>query len=154
MTKQKAVKMEKQEIILNLWWVYDETDGFVYSLRAKPYVHLGSDEEKLVFLRQRAILDYQVAYVGSIPEKFSTSLHSPDSTLKLPVIPASYFKICGNSLVVFEQLLKQIENNLPAQTKLNIPAEPLVCITPLRANDVGDLFPESDHPINLENLSF
>ena len=37
--------MSGQEIILNLWYVIDD-DGLIYSLRARCYVHSGTDEEK------------------------------------------------------------------------------------------------------------
>ena len=44
--------MSGQEIILNLWYVIDD-EGLIYSLRARCYVHSGTDEEKLAFLRSQ-----------------------------------------------------------------------------------------------------
>ena len=35
------------EVIMNLWYVRDG-EGIIYSLRAKAYVAVGSDEEKLI----------------------------------------------------------------------------------------------------------
>jgi len=141
--------MKQGEIILNLWYVYSEDDGFVYSLRAKPYVHSGSEEEKFTFLRSRATLDYLVACVDPIPEEFITHFNCPESSVKMPVIHSSYFNTCSNRLSIFEQLLKKIENDLPAQTRLSIPENPVVCITPLRANDDGDLLPMTSNPIKI-----
>jgi hypothetical protein len=148
MSFDKIPEIDMQEIILNLWYVYSEDDGFIYSLRAKAYVHSGSDDRKLSFLRERAGMDYQVACVGRIPEEFCTHLYAPESTVKMPVMHTSYLNTCGNSLRIFEQLLKQIESSLPAQTKLCIPAEPIVCITPLRANDDGDIYPMTNNPLD------
>ena len=58
---------QKPEIILNLWYVYDDL-GFIYHLRARCYVRSGSDEEKLEFLRRCAETDYMIAQVFPIPD--------------------------------------------------------------------------------------
>ncbi len=45
------------EIILNLWYVRDD-EGIIYSLRARPYVIYGSDENKTSFLKSFADQDH------------------------------------------------------------------------------------------------
>jgi hypothetical protein len=45
-------EMTNSEIVLNLWYVTDET-GAIDSLRVHPYVEVGSDEEKLTCFSPR-----------------------------------------------------------------------------------------------------
>ena len=40
--------MDNIEVGLNLWYVYDEK-SIIYSLRVKPYVLEGTEEQKLSF---------------------------------------------------------------------------------------------------------
>ena len=61
--------MNQPEIILNLWYVCDEW-GFIYSLRARAYIGMGSDEEKLAMLQKFAQVDYLIARIFTIPAKF------------------------------------------------------------------------------------
>jgi len=60
--------LSTREVILNLWFVQDD-EGFIYSLRVKPYVMEGEDSEKLNFLQQRAKLDYLIAESFPGPER-------------------------------------------------------------------------------------
>ena len=48
------------EIVFNLWYLTDDT-GWIFGLKAKPYVAEGSDDEKLAFLNSRALLDFMIA---------------------------------------------------------------------------------------------
>ena len=61
--------MDNIEVGLNLWYVFDEK-SIIYSLRVKPYVLEGTEEQKLSFLKKRAMLDYLIAEPFSIPKKF------------------------------------------------------------------------------------
>lgn len=65
--------MSGQEIIMNLWYVIDH-EGLIYSLRARCYVHSGTDEEKLAFLQKCAETDYLIAQSFPVPERFHTTI--------------------------------------------------------------------------------
>ena len=41
-----------KEVIFNFWYLTDES-GLVYSLKAKPYVLEGTDNEKSTFLNRK-----------------------------------------------------------------------------------------------------
>lgn len=75
--------MGSQEIILNLWYVIDD-EGLIYSLRARCYVHSGTDDEKLAFLQSVAETDYLVAQTFEIPERFHTTITNEHGSDKLP----------------------------------------------------------------------
>jgi hypothetical protein len=46
-------------------------------------------------------------------------------------------------MMLFEDVLVALENSLPTTTKLSIGREPLVCITPLIADDNNQLTPKT-----------
>ena len=128
---------------MNLWYVRDE-EGVIYSLRAKAYVAIGSEEEKLGFLRQRALLDYLVADPYEIPEQFYlriTNQETPNHSTIVPVAHVSMLKTLDSPIALFEDALKVIENGFPAQSQLAIPKRPLVCTTPLMQNEYGVIEP-------------
>src|ERR1035437_5668829 len=75
--------VENAELILNLWYVYDDT-GVVYSLRARCYVGSGSDEEKLALLRRFAQTDYLIAQPFPVPERFTTRTVEGNTKKKVP----------------------------------------------------------------------
>ena len=129
--------MENREIILNLWHVGDN-DGLIYSLRAKPYVFAGTDEEKLSFLQERASLDFLVARPFEIPPDYHTTIEGQ----KMPVFPAKLLQNYGGPIPLtdlFESIFREIEDQFPAQTQLTIPEDPLVCLTPLIGDENGIL---------------
>ena len=45
------------------------SDSFLYSLRIRPYLHSGSDEEKVDFLKKTATNDYLIAKPCPVPFK-------------------------------------------------------------------------------------
>ena len=125
--------MEDREIVLNLWYVRDE-EGLIYSLRIKVYSTEGTDENKLAFLQERAKLDYLVAEPFEVPKRYHIRIgHGVDSR-KMPVAHVSMLDTLDSPIALFEDAIKSIENRLPAQTKLSIPENPLVCTTPLMQN--------------------
>jgi len=125
--------MENSEITLNLWYVRDE-DGFIYSLRARAYIGTGSDEEKLNALWKSSLVDYLIARVFPIPAQFHID--------GKPIFHAAALEALDNSLVLFEEAIQVLQAELPAQTSLNIPASPLVCVTPLFGDDDGNIYPK------------
>ncbi len=134
---------QKPEIILNLWYVYDDL-GFIYHLRARCYVRSGSDEEKLEFLRRCAETDYMIAQVFPIPERFHTTFNEAGEKRKMAVIALDSLAPIGGAQVLFEDAFQQLESQLPATTRLTIGRDPLVCITPLLGNDNSELFPQTE----------
>jgi len=131
------------EIILNLWYLYDDL-GMIYKLLARPYVRNGTDEEKLAFLRGLATTDYMLAQWFPVPERFHTTFVVGEETRKMDVIGLDSVELRGGFQALFEDAYQQIEKDLPAATKLRIPREPLVCITPLFVDDNGGFHPKTD----------
>jgi hypothetical protein len=138
--------MDGPEIILNLWYVFDER-GEVYSLRARAYVQSGSDEEKLAFLQRFAETDYLIARPFPVPERCHTTVVAGGITKKMPFLLVQALATQGGPVLaadLFEEAMRQIQEDLPATTKLSIPEDPLICLTGLFADDDGNLQPRSD----------
>ena len=139
--------MNQLEIILNLWYVFSKDDGLIYSLRARPYIQAGSDDEKLRYLQQHAKTDYLIAQPFPVPERYSTNIQQRLEKKKMPVMPKDMLETHGGPVTaanLFEEAFKLIENQMPAQTNIGIPQDPLICITPLAADDEGNISPQID----------
>ena len=134
--------MTSDEIILNLWYVYDDL-GMIYSLRARSYVRSGTDEEKLEFLRSLAETDYMVAQLFPVPERFHTTFVEGEEERKMPVVGRDSLGPLGGEQILFEDAFQQLEKELPATTKLSIGRDPMVCITPLLADENNELHPQT-----------
>lgn len=133
--------MENTEIILNVWYIYDDS-GFIYSLRARCYVGSGSDEEKLALLRQFATTDYLIAQPFPVPKRFHTTLVRDGGVQeKVPVVHLSDIEALGGPQVLFEEAFVALEKQLPAQTNRTIGQQPLLCMTPLIGGDDGEIKP-------------
>ena len=141
--------MNGQEIILNLWFVIDD-EGLIYSLRARCYVHSGTDEEKLAFLRSCAETDYLIAQSFEIPEGFHTTIHNGDISEKLPVATYTGIRASVPFATLFEDVMQEMEKQIPKQTTLRIGRQPIVCMTPLLGDDDGNMRPLTQ---NIEWLS-
>ena len=132
--------MSNQEIILNLWYVIDD-EGLIYSLRARCYVHSGTDEEKLAFLQNVAETDYLVAQSFEIPERFHTTVHNEHESNRLPVSTYNGIRATVPFATLFEDAIQEIEKQVPKQTTLRIGQQPIVCMTPLRGDEDGNVRP-------------
>ena len=132
--------MADNEIILNLWYVHDN-NGFIYSLRARCYVGSGADDEKLTLLRRFAQTDYLIAQPFPIPERFHTTIVEGNTQNKVAVVHLESLEPLGGAQVLFEEAFAALERQLPAQTNLPIGQQPLICITPLLADDNGEIRP-------------
>jgi hypothetical protein len=128
------------EIILNLWSVQD-SQGIIYSLRARAYVALGSDEEKLSMLTTFAQTDYLIARSFPIPENFHTRINGQ----LLQVAHAGLLESSVPPLAIYEDAINALNNDLPAQTDLQISADPIVCLTVLLSDASGNLKPLTTH---------
>jgi hypothetical protein len=132
--------MSSPEIILNLWYVVDDL-GMIYSLRARCYVRSGSDEEKLAFLQSCAETDFLIAQPFPVPERLHTTVIEGDEHKKMAVASHSALVASGGVGLLFEEVYQEMEKQLPAQTKLSIGRDPLVCITPLLGDEHGIMRP-------------
>lgn len=124
--------MNQPEIILNLWCVCDE-QGVIYSLRARAYLGAGTDGEMRAFLQQFAVTDHLIARSFAIPETFQMD--------GKPVAHLSALEHHGASIALFAEALETLQSELPAETPLEIPDQPLACLTPLLRNRDGNLQP-------------
>lgn len=134
------------EIILNLWYLFDDR-GVIYSLRARAYIHSGSDEEKLRFLHGLAERDYLIARPFLIPDHFHTTVVDEDGQRTVPVMLMQVLETQGGYVTIadlFEEAVRAIEQDLPGQTQIAIPQAPLMCLTPLFVDDDGKIRPQID----------
>lgn len=138
---QSAQLPETAEIVANLWYVMDH-QGFIYSLRIKPYVCAGSDEEKLDFLKSRAYLDYLVARPFPVPRRFCTTFVESDGseTTYAVIHHDDAVRLEGIDQLFFEGL-DELQKDLPAQTEMKIPESPLIKVTALTVDENGKIIP-------------
>lgn len=127
--------MDQPEIILNLWYLVDEM-GIIYSLRARAYMGIGSDSEKLAFLKKLSEIDYLIARPFPIPKRFHIS-----GVGGLAVYHKVGYDLLENKVSLFEDAIKQLQSELPSQTPFDIPLQPLVCITALIGEENGNIVP-------------
>jgi transcription initiation factor IIF auxiliary subunit len=130
----------EQEIIVNLWYVIDD-GGLIYSLRARCYVHSGTDEEKLRFLQECADTDYLIAQSFPIPERFHTTIQNGDISEKVPMATYTGIRASVPFSSLFEDVIQEMEKQVPKQTKLRIGQQPIVCMTPLLGEEDGNIRP-------------
>jgi hypothetical protein len=121
--------------------VQDE-DGIIYSLRATAYVGQGSDDEKLDFLKNCATVDYLVTPVFPIPGAFHIRVGGTGQSQPVAYRPA--LAAPASPIAVFEEAVKALNDDLPAQTDLQIPACPLVYMTNLIGDERGNIRPVID----------
>lgn len=124
-----------EEIILNLWYVCTE-DGTILSLRGQAYIYTGADQEKLRFLQKQAYLDYMNAKAFILPTASDVSVQIVFHERLMPAL--------GGPLLLFEEVIRGLEKSMQTQTKLKIPKDPLVCITPLLMDEHKNLYPRID----------
>jgi hypothetical protein len=131
--------MNEAEIILNLWWVHDEA-GFIHSLRVRPYIGIGTDDEKLTFLQRFANVDYHIARPFAVPERFHLEFEDDGELRRIPVAPLDVLNCLDSPIELWEDAIKAVEADLPAHTRLRIPNDPILCSTALLSDDAGRLF--------------
>lgn len=142
--------MNTPEIMFNLWYLHGG-DGFIYSLRARAYVCTGNEEEDLAFLQRLAATDYLIAKPFSIPQVFhirQTVVETGEdeilSVAHISIVTenAVALGMVDNRIAIFEEAIKEFGKEFPAQSRLNVPPNPLVCITPLVGDEDGNIEPE------------
>lgn len=100
---------------------------------------MGNEEEKLALLRRFATLDYLIATPFPVPEQFHTTVVEGYGKKKMPVALRSAVEATVGIRNMFEEVFVEMEKQLPAQTKLCLGPNPLVCITPVLGDDDGRL---------------
>ncbi|MEK6301618.1 MAG: hypothetical protein AABO41_12920 [Acidobacteriota bacterium] len=142
--------MNSPEIMFSLWYVHGG-DGLIYSLRARAYVCTGNEEEDLAFLQRLAPTDYLIAKPFSIPEPFHIR-QAVMGEAEDEILPVAHVSVVTRNAValglvdsriaIFEEAIKQLGKEFPAQSRLRVPENPLVCITPLVGDEDGNIEPE------------
>jgi hypothetical protein len=140
---------EGPEIIFNLWYLKDE-DGVIGSLRARAYITAGREEDKIALLKTSADVDYLIAKAFPIPERFHAQVRVGDESHVLPCVFEQSLPVVGCPFPLYEDAIRQLESELPGQTKLPVKKTPLVCLTPLVMRPDGAIEPEYS---GTENLS-
>src|SRR5258708_22651952 len=111
--------MANPEIILNLWYVHDDA-GLIYSLRVRAYVGTGTDDEKLAMLQSFANRDYLIAQPFPIPDRFHVEIEENGNRRRLPVAPQEFLNGLDSPIALWEDAIKEIYAELPAQPGLRI----------------------------------
>jgi hypothetical protein len=137
----EALLPDSAEIVCACWYVHDE-DGLIYSLRAQLYIATGTESDKRAFLESRAYRDYLVARVFSIPERFHLQVLEPGgSKVTQPIAHLEALVSSGGLDQLFFEALTALNQDLPAQTRLEIPESPLLLIRALTVDAAGDVVP-------------
>jgi hypothetical protein len=139
------------EAIFNFWYIYD-LKGFIYELRGRMYLGQGTDELKLSLLRQFCNSDYLIAKKFNLPASFNTSFYDTNSGLTVSKNVIQYYDLGaitnGNISIIFEEVFKHFQSELPSESQLIIPVNPLVIITPL-INENGNIIIDHKGTIQL-----
>jgi len=125
----------KEEIILNLWYVCTK-EGTIFSLRGRAYIYTGTDHEKLRFLQKQAYLDYMNANTFAPPTMSDVSVQIVFHERLMPAL--------GGPMFLFEKVIQGLEKSMQTQTRLKVPKDPLVCITPLLMDESKNIYPRID----------
>jgi hypothetical protein len=131
--------MANAEVILNLWYIHDDA-GLIYYLLIRAYVGTGTDEEKVAMLHHFANIDYVIARPFPIPERFHVGVVGKDGEKRLAVAGQELLSALDSPIALFEDAIKAIDAELPAQTGFSIPEQPVFCTTALWMDDVGRLY--------------
>ena len=132
--------MQNPEVMFNLWYLHGG-DSLIYSLRVRAYIATETEAENLDFLRKCAMTDYLIARPFKIPESLHVTLTSEHDSQRLPVAHVAVLETLENPINLFEEAIKQMERDFPAQSKLRVSDSPLVCITPLLGDGHGNIDP-------------
>ena len=134
------------ELIVNLWAIYDASTGLVYALSGKVYNVPGDDEFKLGVLDSLARTDHLTAKRRKVPSRFQISYN--DRTVK-NVTMLSMIRDHSESL--FDEVLTMLESELPSLMSIKnndavenhqtLPKEPLCIVTTLYEDEQGNIRP-------------
>ncbi len=124
--------MQNEEVILNLWHIIDD-GGFIHHLLGRAYLAAGSDEEKLKFLHERALLDWKIAQDFSVPERFKVILTGTYEEIN--AIHVGHIEEAGGYATIYKEVINELEVGLNKFGGFKIPNNPLMVVTPVRMKD-------------------
>src|SRR6185437_7011232 len=127
-----------REVILNLWYVYDQT-GTVFFLLGRSYEGRENEAESLAFLRRFASSDHRIAQYFPLPARFSTTVIENGAAITMPVTQTSSLGPLGGPEVLFQEVVLQLQAQVHALSGLALSDNPVVCITPLLLGVDGTL---------------
>ena len=131
--------MAEPKIVLNLWYVHDDV-GLIYSLRARAYIGTGTDDQNRAMLQRFANRDYLIARPFPIPDRFHLEIEENGKRKRIAAAPEEYLGTFDSPIALFEDAIKELDADLPAQTSLRIGPAPKFCTTGLLADDTGRLY--------------
>ncbi len=99
------------EVILNIYLIIN--NGFVVEFRAVAYEMEGGDDNKIAFLKSKAINDFNNAY------RFDAPSNSKGNFMKY--IKFSKLEKRGRQFELFEDIFSHFD----------VPQNPLICVTPV-----------------------
>lgn len=132
--------MNNPEIILNLWYIVDEDQQFIFALAGRAYMANGTDEEKTALLKQLAATDYPLAIKLSTPDRYVTFYADK---MRPCIAPVS--ELDDPATELFKEVYQAIEADLAKMAEdrdwplddYKIPDNPLFVMTALYQEDEG-----------------
>jgi len=135
------------ELIVNLWAIFDADSGLVYALSGKVYCVSGDDEFKLGVLKALARTDHITAKRYEVPARFQVSF--PDGSVKKKVTLLNAIVDPNSNL--FEDMFSNLESELPPEMIIKngdflegtqkLTSDPLCTITTLYEDEQGNITP-------------
>jgi hypothetical protein len=141
-----SAKINKAELVVNLWAFYDEGTGAIYALAGRAYRVAGTDAEKLELLRALSATDYVNGKRYQVPARFQIK-HGDGSVHRGVALPNS---VGDPNARLFEELFRRLEAGLlPAPDfsseggtlPQKLPVDPLCVTTILYEDDRGNIRP-------------
>ncbi|SDU21099.1 hypothetical protein SAMN05216296_2420 [Pseudomonas pohangensis] len=134
-----------EELIVNLWAIFDGSTGFIYGLAGKVYKASGTESQKLDILKSLAATDYATAKRYKLPDRFVVDHIGVGSVSGLAPLDAVFMPSAG----LFESIFQNLEQELPpmpsfsgegcTQIRQVIPQDPLCVTTVLYEDEVGNI---------------
>jgi len=128
--------MKEKELILNLYYAYIliQNMPYIVGLGCKTYKKNGSEDSKLRFLQKMAAGDFSKSVRENIAKRFAVCFQDGDKIEGvLPLVGYNELDF-NHKLNMFEELFEKVE----AEQGVQIPVNPLVCITGIRLTQDSD----------------
>ncbi len=136
-----------EELIFNLWAIYDASTGLIYGLIGRSYRARGTEEEKLALLQSLALADYTCAKRYELPTRFQVVNADGSATQGVTLLST----VRDPDAQLFENMFQNIENELPpiprfedghcTDVRQRIPVNPLCVTTVLYEDEAGAVRP-------------
>jgi len=136
-----------QELVFNLWAIFDANSGYIYGLSGKAYNISGTDSEKLSLLKVLSATDYVTAKRYEVPSRCQITF-TDGSEIKGQVLPQA---VHDPNAQLFEEVFRNLQSELPLLPDFSgseykaieqqIPLNPLCVKTILYENESGSIRP-------------